>query len=389
MSHAPSNEPAEPGDLSPPNAFAPSDVPSLRVARSDALVALRRGRASVVHLRDHWFIACTSRELQRRPLATTLFGLPLVLFRDTSGHPGALLDRCPHRNVRLSAGRVETDGTLACPYHGWRFDAGGACTLIPCRTQGKDAKAQRAFAFPAREESGFVWIYASGSQGDPPPILREPHRFAYLNRPGYATVRQAVIADGSLYSTLENALDVPHTAFLHRGLFRSGSRGLTITARIQRGPDRVEAEYVGEPRPPGLIGRVLSPSGGIVTHFDRFLLPSVAQVEYRIGDENHILVDSVMTPLSDWKTRIYAVVSFRTRLPHFLVKPFVKPLAMRVFQQDAAILRQQTETIHTFGGEQFASTEIDVLGRHIWRLLKSAEQGVAASEETSSVELVV
>src|SRR5256885_4866023 len=41
---------------------------------------------------------------------------------------------------------------------------------------------------------------------------------------------------------------------------------------------------------------------------------------FRSGSENHFLVDSVMTPLTDFRTRIYAVVSFRTRLPHFLVR---------------------------------------------------------------------
>ena len=36
--------------------------------------------------------------------------------------------------------------------------------------------------------------------------------------------------------------------------------------------DRVEAEYLGEPRPEGLAARILSPSGGTVVHFDRFFL---------------------------------------------------------------------------------------------------------------------
>jgi hypothetical protein len=97
-----------------------------------------------------------------------------------------------------------------------------------------------------------------------------------------------------------------------------------------------------------------------------------------------------MTPVEDFLTRIYAVVSFRARLPHALVKPFVKPLALRVFQQDAFILEKQTELIHTFGGEQFASTEIDVLGKHIWRLLRQAERGdTVGGDETSEVELEV
>ena len=355
-----------------------------------ALVSAKRASASVVHLKGHWFIAATSRELRGRPLPATLFGTPIVLFRDAQGKAGALLDRCPHRNVPLSLGRVATDGTLACPYHGWRFDTKGACTFIPSLSDGSEAKARRAHALPTLEQQGFIWVYSSPSQ-DPAQLPdSEPHRFAYLGQPGYSTVSQVVTAEGTMYSTIENALDVPHTAFLHRGLFRSESRGITITAKVHRTRDRVAAEYVGEPRPPGLIGRILSPSGGIVTHFDRFLLPSIAQVEYSIGTENHLLVDSVMTPITDFKTRIYAVVSFRTRIPHFLIRPFVKPLALRVFQQDAFILSKQTDTIRAFGGEQFASTEIDVLGRHIWRLLRQAERGEdQGGEEVGEVKLIV
>jgi phenylpropionate dioxygenase-like ring-hydroxylating dioxygenase large terminal subunit len=373
-----------------PDVSADAGSAALATTTRAALVATRRSNASVVHLRGQWFIAATSRELRRKALATTLFGTPIVLFRDHGGKAGALVDRCPHRNVPLSLGRVAEDGTLRCAYHGWRFDTEGACTFIPSLTTESDAKARRAHALPTIEQQGYVWVYSTPSQGLEEPPDTVPHRFAYLDKKGYSTVAQVVEAEGTLYSTIENALDVPHTAFLHRGLFRSESRGISITAKVQRTRDRVVAEYVGEPRPPGLIGRILSPSGGIVTHFDRFLLPSIAQVEYSIGTENHLLVDSVMTPVDDFRTRIYAVVSFRSRLPHWLIRPFIKPLALRVFKQDAFILKKQTETIRLFGGEQFASTDIDVLGRHIWRLLKQAERGeVHGGEESGEVKLVV
>lgn len=353
----------------------------------EVLAPLRaKGRASVVRLPEHWFIACTSRELRHAPLARTIMGTPLVLFRDAHGTPATLIDRCPHRNVPLSLGEVASDGTVQCPYHGWRFDRDGRCRAIPSYTGDVDAKARRAPSFPTIEQQGFVWVYMT--PGDMP--LSRPHTFALEGAKGYATVRQIVEANATMYSTIENALDVPHTAFLHRGLFRSESRGIAITAKVRRTDDRVEAEYVGEPRPPGLVAKILSPSGGTVTHFDRFLLPSIAQVEYRIGTENHLLVDSVMTPVNDFHTRIYAVVSFRMRLPHWLVKPFVKPLALRIFQQDAFILAKQTDTIRRFGGEQFASTDIDVLGRHVWRLLKQAERGDRQGEdETTEIQLVV
>jgi hypothetical protein len=217
-----------------------------------------------------------------------------------------------------------------------------------------------------------------------------PYRFAKASAKGYTTVVQVVEAPGTLHATIENALDVPHTAFLHRGLFRSKSRGLTIEARVTRTKDRVIAQYLGEPKPPGIVAKLLSSSDGTVTHFDRFILPSIAEVEYSLGTENHILVASAMTPVSDFVTRIFAVVSFRLRIPGSLIKPFLHPIALAIFKQDARILKLQTETIQRFGGEQFASTEIDVLGRHIWRLMKQAEreEGILSSDEAKHEERV-
>jgi phenylpropionate dioxygenase-like ring-hydroxylating dioxygenase large terminal subunit len=359
---------------------------------ADRFAFLRtKARASVVRLPDQWFIACASDELgARAPRAVTIQDVPLVIFRGEDG-VAALLDRCPHRNVPLSIGRVADDHTLECAYHGWRFGRDGGCRAIPSLVEGGSAKARNAIAFPAIEQDGWVWVYSTPTdQLDAAMPESTPHRFALIDAPGYTSVRQSVVARATLYSTIENALDVPHTAFLHKGLFRSDSRGVTITAKVRRARDRVEAEYVGEPRPPGLVAKILSPSGGIVEHFDRFILPSIAQVEYKIGTENHFLADTVMTPVSDFETRLFAVVSFRSRLPGAVLAPIVKPLAMRVFQQDAEVLRLQTETIQRFGGEQFASTEIDVLGRHIWRLLKAAERGDGhPPEESHDVSLVV
>jgi hypothetical protein len=92
------------------------------------------------------------------------------------------------------------------------------------------------------------------------------------------------------------------------------------------------------------------------------------------------LVSAAMTPISDFRTQISSVTSFKLRLlPAWLVKLAVRPVALRIFRQDAAILKRQTDNIRRFAGEQFASTEIDVLGRHIWRLLRAAERGDTTS----------
>jgi phenylpropionate dioxygenase-like ring-hydroxylating dioxygenase large terminal subunit len=334
------------------------------------------GRTSAVHLPGHWYVACLSKELGgRRPLARTVCGVALALFRDGSGRPGAVLDRCPHRNVPLSLGRIG-DGLLQCAYHGWRFDTAGTCRTIPglCDEE-PDRRGRSAIAFPVRELDGFVWVFPEEGAGP----SSEPFRFPRVHDPGYDTVRRAVSATGTVHAVLENALDVPHTAFLHKGLFRGGRDPVEIEVVVRQQADGVEAEYLGEPRPPGVAGRILAPEGGVVSHTDRFLMPSIAQVEYRL-ENNHLLVTSACTPVSDTETRLHAAVTFHLRVPHRLVRTVLPPVANLIFAQDARILGAQSRSIARFGGEHFSSTELDVLGQHILRMLRRAERGEPPGE---------
>ncbi len=336
-----------------------------------------RGHVSVAQLPDYWYVACRSTELRATPLRRVVLGVPLVLFRDAGGGVGALLDRCPHRNVQLSLGRVVASGHLECCYHGWQFDVTGACRLVPGLRDTGEAKGRRVEAYPVRERGGFVWVY-------PRPAVEpttEPFPLPLASDPTYTTVVRTFEVEASVHATIENALDVPHTAFLHKGLFRGKGEPNPIDVEVRRWADRVEAEYLGEPRPPGLAGRVLSPSGGTVEHVDRFILPSIAQVEYRLGPENHVLVTSLCTPVTDFVTRLYAVISLRVRIPGWLVKPVLQPIALKIFRQDAEILETQTRQIRAFGGEQFMSTDADVLGREIWRLMRQAERGEPEAAE--------
>jgi len=329
-----------------------------------------KGHVSVARLTRHWYVACQSSELTDEPLARNVVGVPLVLFRGKEGKASALLDRCPHRNVPLSLGRVVAGGRLECAYHGWQFEGDGLCSHVPGLLAATgERRERRAPAAAVREQDGFVWVY--------PELDSEPDSAPFsLPATGseYARVVREVQTEATLHATIENALDVPHTAFLHRGLFRGGKQN-EISATVRRSADRVEVQYDGEPRPTGVAGRVLSPGGGTVEHWDRFILPSIAQVEYRLGSDVHFLVTSLCTPESDFRTRMWAVVEFRTRFPARAVARLLEPFALRIFGQDARILRAQADNIRRFGGEQYMSTELDFLGSHIWRLLKQAEAG--------------
>lgn len=305
-----------------------------------------------------------------------LHGTPIVLFRKHDGVAAALLDRCPHRNVPLSSGHVRGEA-IECCYHGWQFNGDGTCIEIPCLTQKKSMESKSIDTFTTCEQDGFIWLWAEPNSKP----TRKPFPFRLMREEKYTTVIEVLDADASIHAVAENALDVPHTTFLHRGLFRTSRREkLEIDVVVKRFADHVEAEYIGEARPSGLIGKLLAPRSGNVTHFDRFILPSIIEVEYRIGEDAHLLVNAALTPISDYRTKLFAVVSFRVPLPGWLIALIVKPIALKIFGQDARLLRQQSETIQRFREEKYISTEIDVLGPHILGLLKQAERNETAPD---------
>ncbi|HLF98933.1 MAG TPA: aromatic ring-hydroxylating dioxygenase subunit alpha [Acidimicrobiia bacterium] len=339
-------------------------------------------RSSVAFPKRWWYPACRSTELGRKPLGIRLMDTPLVIFRDQRGGVGALLDRCPHRNYPLSLGRVTSAGTLECGYHGWQFDECGNCALVPGLLDERSAAAEnrRVPSHPALERDGVVWVWGE-PEGTPD---REPFALPRFE-PGRGTGETVFRCDldCTMHAALENALDVPHTAFLHRGIFR-GADPKPITAVRRELDGGVEAQYLGEPVGMGPI-RARAGSARTFDHWDRFYLPSIAQVEYAVDGWFRIVNTILHLPLSPYRTRAWFVVRYWSRLPAALIKPVVLGRGKQILGQDARALARQTERIRGLGGERYTSTDLDVLGNAIWRLMRQAERvesGVLGDETT-------
>jgi phenylpropionate dioxygenase-like ring-hydroxylating dioxygenase large terminal subunit len=326
------------------------------------------GAHSVAFPRRWWYPVAQSSELGRRPLAVTLMDTPLVVFRAAGGTPAVVLDRCAHRNYPLSLGRVTGDGLLECGYHGWSYDGDGRCRAIPGLREGRTQSTWHVPTYATVEQDGFVWAWG---EPDSEPT-RAPFALPVVDGHGAGQTVFRCDLDATLRAASENALDVPHTAFLHRGLFRGGDRR-TITAVRRPIDGGVEVQYLGEPVGMGPI-RLGKDSGRTFDHWDRFLLPSVAQIEYAVAGWFRIVNTIVQLPLSPFRTRAWFVVRFASRLPAPLVRTVVRQQGKHILRQDAEGLARQTEQTRRFGGERYASTEIDLLGTAIWRLLRQAER---------------
>jgi len=129
-----------------------------------------------------------------------------------------LRDLCIHRGTALSLGRVVGD-ELMCPYHGWRYGAGGRCTAIPqladpTRVPGK----ARVDAFGCQERFGLMWVAMDDARWELPEVPE-------LESPDWVVVEcgpYAWSADSS--RQLENFTDFGHFPWVHPGLLGDPER---------------------------------------------------------------------------------------------------------------------------------------------------------------------
>jgi phenylpropionate dioxygenase-like ring-hydroxylating dioxygenase large terminal subunit len=165
------------------------------------------------------------------PHGIQLLGKNLVLWRDGSQKWRCFEDFCPHRLAPLSEGRVESDGTLMCAYHAWRFDANGKCVGIP-QTENKELEAKHcqnskswAKSYPTQERQGLLWVWAeSGSQAQLESQLRSPRIIPELEDTSGKVVKLYWYIRDFPYGWdffMENVADPAHVPVSHHGIMGS------------------------------------------------------------------------------------------------------------------------------------------------------------------------
>ncbi len=296
-------------------------------------------------LRNYWYIALKSRSLRRGPQTFQLHGRAWVAWRDAAGEPQVVEDRCPHRRVPLSLGRVEA-GRLQCGYHGWEFDGRGTCTHVPSKGGPGAAPVD---ALPASERHGYVWVWTGPqSQADPSRLVSLPE----LDDERYASTRITLRVACDHRLSIENLLGPQHLNFAHAGW--SGSRhGLDGGSRldvddlpddglrytwVQRDhrPGLVEratgwaprgareSTLIGEYHPPDLI-RVIGPG------FEGGPTPQCAYLWSVPTEPGHCRIE---------------ILQCRTILVTRALNPMVRAVMRVLFRQDLGLLEAQ-ETVYT------------------------------------------
>lgn len=255
-----------------------------------------------------------------------LAGQELVLYRTEDGAPHLVSAWCPHLGAHLGHGGVVREGTLVCPFHGFRFATDGACVATGYGTRPPRGAALACHAVAEAGGWVFGWYHPDGN----PPAWSLPT----VPTEGYSPVH------GSMTSlrthpqeTTENSVDLGHFPYVH------GYRDMQLHALETDGP-HLHTRY-GFIRPEGFpgLGRDVSveisvhvwglgfsyvdvelPTLGLQTR--QYVLPTPVaprETELRLGMALKRL------PGADWRLRL---------IPGALFNGFVAQTAHRAYVRD-------------------------------------------------------
>jgi len=171
--------------------------------------------------RNQWYVIAFSSQVGRKPLARTITGDPVVLYRREDGTPVALFDRCPHRGMRLSSGGKLIDDAIQCNYHGLEFGPDGMCRKIP--SGGPISNQMRVRSYPVVEVWNWIWIWPGDPAKADPERIPDHHALGLTDPSLHAYSGLLLEMSCNYLHASENLADATHISYLHHGFVDTGN----------------------------------------------------------------------------------------------------------------------------------------------------------------------
>ena len=200
-------------------------------------------------LRNYWYVAAYDHEIGRRPLGRIILGEPIVFYRLEDGTPVALEDRCAHRRLPLSMGKIVGDA-LQCHYHGLRFDRAGQCVRVP----GQDLipPQARVKSYPLVARYRWLWIWMGDPARADPDLITDFHWFADKD---WGAKHSYLHVEANWQLVVDNLLDLTHLAFVHETTIGNAALVENAAVKVQRTADNVTVTrwMTDTPAPPTFV----------------------------------------------------------------------------------------------------------------------------------------
>ena len=334
-------------------------------------------------IRNRWYVAGWDREVGRTPLARTICGEPVVIYRREDGTAVALEDACPHRLLPLSMGCVEGDG-IRCGYHGLKVDHDGCAVDMPGQETPPRLKAK---AYPVVERYRFVWVWIGETERADPAVLPD---LWFCEDPEWTF-------DGDVYPVkcdyrllVDNLMDLSHETYVHPTSI--GQQEITeapIETRLE-GERVVVERWMKNIDAPPFWRKFLGKPGPVdrwqVCHF---MLPSAVAIEVGVapagtgapeGDRSQGVegvVINFMSPESETSCWYYWGMARKFGVEDAALTDQVRESQAGVFSEDVVVLEAQQKAIDMRPGARLVTLGIDAGGAHARRLIERAAAGAS------------
>ncbi|HEY9761647.1 MAG TPA: Rieske 2Fe-2S domain-containing protein [Trichocoleus sp.] len=265
---------------------------------------------------EAWYPVHYVEDLDKGSLTRfTLLERDVVIWWDPKGESWRVFeDKCPHRLAPLSEGRVNEEGLLECPYHGWTFSGSGACESIPQQPiDGQGNRSSRACvaSMPTTVRQGLLFVYPGNAENAAKvtvpiiePVEAEPEGWVMLN-----TFRDLPY---DALTLLENVIDASHIPYTHHKTVGKRENAAPMVMEVlESSKQGFEGIWPEGPR-----------KGTLGTQHTHFIAPALMYHDLTSKQFGRTLTVVYATPIRKGECRLFARFPFKfsSKLPGFFIK---------------------------------------------------------------------
>ena len=302
--------------------------------------------------KEAWYPLFFVSDLDKnQPHPFTLMDEDLVIWWDENQEQWRVFaDMCPHRLARLSTGRVNDDGLLECPYHGWTFSGEGDCEYIPQQVEGGQAHlSDRACvkSYPTSIVHDLLFVYGGETENadlTPLPII-DP---LTEDEDEWVVLKTFRDIPYDAITVLENVLDPSHVSYTHHGTVGNRSNAapteLEVTSRDRQG---FTGFWEEGPR-----------KGTLGSQKTTFIAPNLMWHDLKSDKIGRTMTVVYATPISKGKCRIFALFPFQfaSKIPAFFIKLTPRWYSHlnqnTILEDDQIFLHYQERYLEQLGGSE-------------------------------------
>lgn len=310
-----------------------------------------------------WYVAGFASELDDGFVARTYLKNHVLMWRDGTGKVVALQDRCPHRLVPLSTGKL-VNGNIECGYHGLRFDGGGTCVFVP--GQDNVPKAAGVKTFPVAERHTLLWLWFGPTDLANEDLIPDLH---WLNSPGWevASGYHHFKCDYRLIN--DNLLDLSHETYIHKHTIGNGAvADAPVVSKVVDGRVVRAHREMPDIEPPPMFAAVLGSKGNIHRwQVAIYMAPGINMTEagfYPVGTPREKAFVHrplhLITPETEHTSHYFWSVPRNFRLGEPEITAAMQKSVHHTFNEDMALVEMQDKRLQEEGMPQVPQMAVSI-----------------------------